>query len=92
MTALAQVTPNDAGAANTNVGNGQGAQFITGGCFADADCDAAIACCADNGQGLGDCSGIAAAEQNGKLGCGFSDASADATIDAAGAQVADQGF
>ncbi|KAL2106508.1 hypothetical protein VUR80DRAFT_6640 [Thermomyces stellatus] len=89
-TALAQVTPNDAGAAN--VGNGQGQQFITGGCVSDADCDQTIACCADNGQGVGVCSGIAAAEQNGKLGCGFVDPNADATIEAAQAQVAEQGF
>lgn len=89
-TALAQVIPNDAGA--SNVGNGAGGQFITGGCVADADCDAAIACCADNGQGVGVCSGIAAAEQNGKLGCGFADPNADATIEAAQAQVAAQGF
>ena len=88
--ALAQVIPNDAGA--SNVGNGQGQQFITGGCVADADCDPANACCADNGQGVGVCSGVAAALQNGKLGCGFSDPNADATIAAAEAQVAEQGF
>ncbi|SPN99146.1 uncharacterized protein DNG_02181 [Cephalotrichum gorgonifer] len=90
VTALAQVIPNDAGA--RNVGNGQGQQFITGGCVADNDCDPANACCADNGQGVGVCSGVAAANQNGKLGCGFSDPNAAATIEAAQAQVEEQGF
>lgn len=87
--ALAQVI-NNAGA--RNVGNGQGAQFITGGCVSDADCDQAIACCANNGQGQGVCSGIAAALQNGKQGCGFNDPNSAATIQAAKEQVARQGF
>ncbi len=90
MTALALVTPNNAGA--KNVGNGKGAQFITGGCVADADCAQANACCANNGQAQGVCSAVAAALQNGKLGCGFVDPNSAATISAAKAQVAKQGF
>jgi hypothetical protein len=43
---MAQVTPNNAGA--KNVGAGNGAQFITGGCVADADCSSA--CCAAKAQ------------------------------------------
>ncbi|PKS04975.1 hypothetical protein jhhlp_008341 [Lomentospora prolificans] len=89
-TALAQVIPNNAGA--RNVGNGQGQQFITGGCVSDADCDQAIACCANNGQGQGVCSGLAAALQNGKQGCGFNDPNAAQAIAAAQEQVARQGF
>lgn len=85
--AVAQITPNDAGAAN--VGAGDGSQFITGGCVADADCDSA--CCAD-ASGVGVCSAEAAAFQNGKNGCGFEDPNADATIAAAQEQVAEQGF
>ncbi|KUJ18511.1 biotrophy-associated secreted protein 2 [Mollisia scopiformis] len=86
MTVLA-ITPNNAGA--KNVGNGAGAQFITGGCVADADCSSA--CCA-NASGVGVCSAEAAAFQNGKDGCGFVDPNAAATIAAAKAQVAKQGF
>ncbi|KEZ40193.1 hypothetical protein SAPIO_CDS9249 [Scedosporium apiospermum] len=78
-TALAQAIPNNAGA--RNVGNGQGQQFTTGGCVADADC-----------QGTGICSGIGAEFQNGKQGCGFVDPNAAATIEAAQAQVEAQGF
>ncbi|CAK7231886.1 Biotrophy-associated secreted protein 2 [Sporothrix curviconia] len=85
---LATVTPNNAGA--KNVGAGNGAQFITGGCVNDADCSSA--CCANNGQGAGVCSAEAAALQNGKEGCGFADPNAAATIAAAKAQVAKQGF
>ncbi|KAM0252357.1 hypothetical protein ACHAQJ_007739 [Trichoderma viride] len=52
-----------------NLGNGQGAQFITGACLSDADC--ASTCCAGlNGGAV--CSGIGAQTQNGKTGCGFS--------------------
>lgn len=36
MTALAQVIPNDAGAKDVGLGNGN--QFITGGCVSNADC------------------------------------------------------
>ncbi|KAE8831500.1 hypothetical protein HRS9122_09090 [Pyrenophora teres f. teres] len=86
---MAQVTPNNAGA--KNVGAGNGAQFITGGCVADADCSSA--CCAQvASSGAGVCSGVAAANQNGKTGCGFSDPNAATVIAAAKAQVAQQGF
>ncbi|CZR50133.1 uncharacterized protein PAC_00005 [Phialocephala subalpina] len=86
MTVLA-ITPNNAGA--KNVGNGAGAQFITGGCVADADCSSA--CCA-NASNVGVCSAEAAAFQNGKAGCNFVDPNSAATIAAAKAQVAKQGF
>ncbi|KAF2269721.1 hypothetical protein CC78DRAFT_238524 [Lojkania enalia] len=87
--AFAQITPNNAGA--SNVGSGDGSQFITGGCVSDADCSSA--CCAEvQGTGLGVCSAEAASLQNGKLGCGFQDPNADATIAAAQQQVAEQGF
>lgn len=81
------ITPNDAGA--SNVGNGAGKQFITGGCVADADCSSA--CCA-NASGVGVCSAEAAAFQNGKAGCNFVDPAAAATIAKAAAQVKKQGF
>ncbi|KXH67995.1 biotrophy-associated secreted protein 2 [Colletotrichum salicis] len=86
MTALA-ITPNNAGA--KNVGQGNGAQFITGGCVDDADCSSA--CCAD-ASGVGVCSAEAAQFQNGKNGCNFVDPNKAATIAAAKAQVAKQGF
>ncbi|KAL1837369.1 hypothetical protein VTJ49DRAFT_3951 [Mycothermus thermophilus] len=82
----AQVIPNNAGARNVGQGNGQ--QFITGGCVNNADC--ASGCCAGNGQGLGVCSAPPAQFQNGKTGCGFVDPNAQRTIDAAKAQVARQ--
>ena len=88
VASLAIVTPNNAGA--KNVGGGKAAQFITGGCVNNADCSSA--CCANNSQGLGVCSGEAAALQNGKEGCGFVDPDAAKTIAAAKAQVAKQGF
>ncbi|OIW32035.1 hypothetical protein CONLIGDRAFT_678467 [Coniochaeta ligniaria NRRL 30616] len=88
VTSLALVQPNNAGA--RSVGNGQGEQFITGGCVNDADCGSA--CCANNSQGLGVCSAEAAALQNDKQGCGFVDPKSAATIAAAKAQVAKQGF
>ncbi|KAK4241220.1 hypothetical protein C8A03DRAFT_41285 [Achaetomium macrosporum] len=84
----AQAIPNPAGA--RDVGNGQGRQFTTGGCVADADCQEG--CCANNGQGTGICSGIGAEFQNGKQGCGFVDPNAAATIAEAKAQVERQGF
>lgn len=84
---VAQITPNNAGA--SNVGSGDGSQFITGGCVADADCSSG--CCAD-ASGVGVCSAEAAQFQNGKNGCGFADPNAAATIAAAQAQVAQQGF
>ncbi|KAK5656759.1 hypothetical protein OQA88_4307 [Cercophora sp. LCS_1] len=84
----AQAIPNPAGA--RDVGNGQGRQFTTGGCVANADCQEG--CCANNGQGTGICSGIGAEFQNGKQGCGFVDPNAAAAIAAAQAQVARQGF
>ena len=80
--------PNEAGAAD--VGNGQGLQFTTGGCVADADCQEG--CCADNGEGVGVCSGIGAEFQNGKQGCGFEDPNAEEAIAAAQAQSEEQGF
>ncbi|KAK0610680.1 hypothetical protein B0T17DRAFT_593766 [Bombardia bombarda] len=84
---LAQITPNLAGA--RNVGSGNGAQFITGGCVNNADC--ASGCCA-NASNVGVCSAEAAAFQNGKNGCNFVDPNAAATIAAAQAQVEKQGF
>lgn len=89
VTALttAQLQPNNAGA--RNVGQGNGSQFITGGCVSNADCSSA--CCADL-NGIGICSAEAAAFQAGKNGCGFSDPNAAATIAAAEAQVELQGF
>lgn len=87
--AIAQVTPNNAGA--KNVGAGNGAQFITGGCTSNADCSSA--CCAKvASSGKGVCSAEAASLQNGKTGCGFSDPNAAQTVAAAKAQVAKQGF
>lgn len=88
ITALAQAIPNTSGA--SNVGNGQGLQFTTGGCVSDADCQEG--CCANNGEGTGICSGIGAEFQNGKQGCGFDDPNAAAAIDAAQAQAEAQGF
>ncbi|KAJ9160938.1 hypothetical protein NKR19_g2784 [Coniochaeta hoffmannii] len=88
VTSLALVQPNNAGA--KDVGNGQGNQFITGGCVNDADCGSA--CCANNSQGLGVCSAEAAALQNDKQGCGFVDPKSAQTIAAAKQQVAKQGF
>ncbi|KAH9887435.1 hypothetical protein F4778DRAFT_426647 [Xylariomycetidae sp. FL2044] len=89
FTAFAQVTPNDAGASNVGQGNGQ--QFITGGCVNDADCSSA--CCAEvESTGLGVCSAEAASLQNGKLGCGFVDSNAAQTIADAEEQVEEQGF
>ncbi|KAI1633097.1 hypothetical protein F4809DRAFT_644758 [Biscogniauxia mediterranea] len=89
FTAFAALTPNNAGAKNVGQGNGQ--QFITGGCVSDADCSSA--CCAEvQGTGLGVCSAEAASNQNGKLGCGFVDPNAQQTIADAEAQVQKQGF
>ncbi|KAK0741099.1 hypothetical protein B0T18DRAFT_432283 [Schizothecium vesticola] len=87
VAAMAQITPNNAGA--RNVGSGDGSQFITGGCVNNADC--ASGCCAD-ASGTGVCSAEAAQFQNGKNGCDFVDPSAAATIAAAQAQVERQGF
>lgn len=88
VSALA-LAPNVAGA--KDVGNGKNAQFTTGGCVADADCNSA--CCAQIGtDGVGICSAEGAQFQNGKQGCGFTDPNAAATIAAAQAQVAKQGF
>ena len=87
--AAADVTPNAAG--SKNVGKGNGSQFITGGCVSDADCSSA--CCAKvASSGAGVCSAAAAANQNGKTGCGFKDPNAKAVIAAAAAQVKKQGF
>ncbi|KAH7370701.1 biotrophy-associated secreted protein 2 [Rhexocercosporidium sp. MPI-PUGE-AT-0058] len=86
MTAFA-LSPNNAGA--KNVGAGDASQFITGGCIDDSDCSSA--CCADL-SGVGICSGVAAAFQAGKAGCGFVDPNAAATIQAAADQVEKQGF
>jgi len=62
---VAAVPPFDPNGAK-NVGNGKGAQFITGQCLSDADC--ASGCCA-NPTGI--CSGPGASTQQGKTGCGF---------------------
>jgi hypothetical protein len=62
---VAAVPPFDPNGAK-NVGNGKGAQFITGQCLSDADC--ASGCCA---KPTGICSGPGAATQQGKTGCGF---------------------
>jgi hypothetical protein len=73
VSAMAVLTPNNAGA--KDVGNGKGQQFTTGGCVSDADCRSA--CCAEiSGSGLGICSAVGAQHQNGKLGCGFTDPNA----------------
>ncbi|KAK4173888.1 hypothetical protein QBC36DRAFT_389387 [Triangularia setosa] len=87
VAAMAQITPNNAGA--RNVGQGNGSQFITGGCVNNADC--ASGCCAD-ASSVGVCSAEAAQFQNGKNGCNFVDPNAQGTIAAAQAQVARQGF
>lgn len=50
-----------------NVGNGNGAQFITGQCFSDADC--ASGCCGFNS---GKCAGAVIAQTR-DGGCGFGD-------------------
>ncbi len=59
------------------IGNGQGQQFITGGCLSTADCSQAVvpACCAfiAGGAATGICSGNAVGNVNGKAGCGFGD-------------------
>ncbi|UNI13964.1 hypothetical protein JDV02_000650 [Purpureocillium takamizusanense] len=73
-----------------NVGNGAGKQFITGGCVSDDDC--ASACCANQNNKGGVCSGVGAANQAGKTGCGFTDPNAQQTIDAAQGQAGQQGF
>lgn len=53
-----------------NVGKGNGQQFITGQCFANADC--ATGCCAGKtGSETGACSAVLVANDNGKTGCGF---------------------
>ncbi|KXJ86835.1 biotrophy-associated secreted protein 2 [Microdochium bolleyi] len=87
------ITPNNAGA--RDVGNGQGRQFTTGGCVADADCQQG--CCAGGatsitGRAAGICSGIGAEFQNGKTGCGFNDPNAAQNIRDAKAQQQKQGF
>lgn len=53
-------------AGSQNVGKGDGSQFITGQCVADADC--ASGCCA---KPKGVCSAPAVANEQGKEGCGF---------------------
>ncbi|KAK2608815.1 hypothetical protein QQS21_002672 [Conoideocrella luteorostrata] len=55
-------------AGDKNIGNGQGKQFITGGCLSNADC--ASKCCAQQ-KGSGVCSGLGAQFEAGKTGCGF---------------------
>ncbi|KAM5349724.1 hypothetical protein ACJ41O_006229 [Fusarium nematophilum] len=60
------VTPDPSG--DKNIGNGQGTQFITGACLSDADCQSG--CCATIDSG-GICSAEAAANEQGKQGCGF---------------------
>ncbi|KAI0872277.1 hypothetical protein GGS24DRAFT_23406 [Hypoxylon argillaceum] len=94
LTAFA-LSPNNSGA--SDVGNGKGEQFTTGGCIDDADCQ--TDCCAGgataadgSGDEVGICSAKAAATQNGKTGCGFVDPNSAATLKAAKAQVQKQGF
>ncbi|KIH92051.1 hypothetical protein SPBR_02890 [Sporothrix brasiliensis 5110] len=69
------ITPDPNGA--NKVGNGQGLQFITGGCLSTADCSQAVvqSCCAfiAGGSSTGICSGIDVGNVNGKAGCGFGD-------------------
>ncbi|KZL84128.1 biotrophy-associated secreted protein 2 [Colletotrichum incanum] len=54
---------------SSNVGAGNGLQFITGQCLSDADCTSG--CCAGP---KGACAARAVAEENGKSGCGFTGA------------------
>ncbi|EPE08590.1 biotrophy-associated secreted protein 2 [Ophiostoma piceae UAMH 11346] len=69
------------------VGNGQGEQFITGGCLSTADCSQATvhSCCAfiSGGGTTGICSGFDVANINGKAGCGFGDGGAASSAAAA---------
>lgn len=67
-----QLSPDPNGA--NNVGNGNGLQFITGGCLSDADC--ASGCCAGLASGEAVCSGPAVSFAQGKQGCGFGGAAA----------------
>ncbi|KAL1890944.1 hypothetical protein Sste5346_007941 [Sporothrix stenoceras] len=75
MAAPQPITPDPNG--DKNVGNGQGLQFITGGCLSTADCSQAVvqSCCAfiAGGASTGICSGAAVGDVNGKAGCGFGD-------------------
>ncbi|GJD04699.1 biotrophy-associated secreted protein 2 [Colletotrichum higginsianum] len=80
-TAFAQITPNKAG--SSNVGKGDGSQFITG---------AASTTRTAHASGVGVCSAEAAQFQNGKNGCNFVDPNREATIAAAQAQAEKQGF
>ncbi|CAK7203577.1 hypothetical protein SEUCBS139899_006312 [Sporothrix eucalyptigena] len=85
------ITPDPNGA--KNVGNGQGLQFITGGCLSTADCSQAVvqSCCAfiAGGASTGICSGIDVGNVNGKAGCGFGDGgSATTTASTSTASVA----
>jgi hypothetical protein len=89
----AQLRPNNAGA--SQVGNGQGRQFTTGGCVRNADCQEG--CCAGGatsvtGRAAGICSGIGAEFQNGKTGCGFNDPNAQQNIADAKNLAQQQGF
>lgn len=60
-------------AGSQNVGKGDGSQFITGQCVADADC--ASGCCA---KPKGVCSARLVADEQGKEGCGFTGGGAGA--------------
>ncbi|KAI9899226.1 hypothetical protein N3K66_005687 [Trichothecium roseum] len=62
-----QLSPDPSG--EDQVGNGEGLQFITGGCLSDADC--ASGCCAGLAGGDAVCSGPAVSFAQGKQGCGF---------------------
>ncbi|CAK7243924.1 MAG: hypothetical protein STHCBS139747_005456 [Sporothrix thermara] len=91
MAAPGPITPDPNGA--KNVGNGQGLQFITGGCLSTADCSQAVvqSCCAfiAGGGATGICSGIDVGNVNGKAGCGFGDSGSTTTTASSGtAQVA----
>lgn len=80
-----QLSPDPNG--DDNVGNGQGLQFITGGCLSDADC--ASGCCAGLASGDAVCSGPDVGNAQGKQGCGFGGAGADAGAGAGEEDVAE---
>ncbi|CAK7213065.1 hypothetical protein SCUCBS95973_001674 [Sporothrix curviconia] len=86
MAAPSPITPDPNGA--NNVGNGQGLQFITGGCLSTADCSQAVvqSCCAfiAGGAATGICSGIDVGNVNGKAGCGFGDGGSATTTASSG--------
>ncbi|CAK7223582.1 hypothetical protein SBRCBS47491_005257 [Sporothrix bragantina] len=86
MAAPSPITPDPNG--DKNVGNGQGLQFITGGCLSTADCSQAVvqSCCAfiAGGASTGICSGADVGNVNGKAGCGFGDGGSATTTASSG--------